>query len=40
MAKSPTSCGISCAATATAVLTPSGTEVITAAAITAPSTKL
>jgi len=30
MAKSPTSCGISCAATAIAVFTPSGTEVRTA----------
>ena len=40
MAKSPTSCGISCAVTATAVVMPSGSEVMAAAAITAPSTKL
>ena len=40
MATSPTSCGISCAATAIAVLTPSGTDVSTAVAMIAPSMKL
>jgi hypothetical protein len=40
MATSPTSCGISCAATAMAVLMPSGTDVITAAQMIAPSMKL
>ena len=40
MATSPTSCGISCVATASAVVIPSGTDVSTAAAITAPSTKV
>src|SRR2546426_687828 len=38
MAKSPTSCGISWAATAIAVLTPSGIDVMVAATRTSPST--
>ena len=40
IATSPTSCGISCAATAIAVLMPSGTEVRTAVQMIAPSMKL
>ena len=40
IATSPTSCGISCAATASAVVIPSGTDVMTAAAMTAPSTNV
>ena len=40
IAKSPTSCGISCAATAIAVLMPSGTDVMTAVHMVAPSMKL
>ena len=40
IATSPTSCGISCVATASAVVMPSGIDVSTAAAITAPSTNV
>ena len=40
IAKSPASCGISCATIASAVVRPSGTEISTAAAITTPSTNV
>ena len=40
MATSPTSCGISCATTASAVVMPSGIDTITAVAITTPSTNV